>query len=121
MSLDAKLSWELFIAALAGFALWEMACPWRPVSTRLVRRWINHGALMLGSSALLMVVLRAGSIAVAFENSRFGLLNFLPIPRIAGVVLAILLLDVLRYGIHRAFHGFAALWRVHQVHHSDAD
>jgi sterol desaturase/sphingolipid hydroxylase (fatty acid hydroxylase superfamily) len=35
--------------------------------------------------------------------------------------LAFLLLDLVNYAIHRAWHSFPILWRVHQAHHSDPD
>jgi sterol desaturase/sphingolipid hydroxylase (fatty acid hydroxylase superfamily) len=37
------------------------------------------------------------------------------------IAVAILSLDLLDYGLHRASHGIALLWRVHQPHHSDID
>jgi len=36
-------------------------------------------------------------------------------------MLAVLLLDLVKYAIHRTYHSVPFLWRVHQVHHSDPD
>ena len=34
------------------------------------------------------------------------------------VVGAVLVADFTQYWVHRAFHTFPALWRIHAVHHS---
>ncbi|MEQ1594135.1 MAG: sterol desaturase family protein [Casimicrobium sp.] len=39
----------------------------------------------------------------------------------AHIVLGIFLLDLLTYLMHRAMHAVPLLWRIHQVHHNDAD
>jgi sterol desaturase/sphingolipid hydroxylase (fatty acid hydroxylase superfamily) len=60
-------------------------------------------------------------VALTVEDSRFGFLNQSWQPFAIQFILAILLLDLTKYAIHRAWHSFAILWRVHQVHHSDPD
>jgi sterol desaturase/sphingolipid hydroxylase (fatty acid hydroxylase superfamily) len=39
-------------------------------------------------------------------------------PLAAQALLMVLLVDLLRYWLHRACHTFAPLWRLHEVHHS---
>lgn len=39
-------------------------------------------------------------------------------PRALQVVEAVLLLELVGYGMHRLFHSVPALWRIHAVHHS---
>jgi sterol desaturase/sphingolipid hydroxylase (fatty acid hydroxylase superfamily) len=39
-------------------------------------------------------------------------------PRALQVIEAVLLLELIGYGMHRAFHEVPALWRIHAVHHS---
>ena len=123
MDLDPKVYWTLFSVALAGVALWESARPWRPLSPELVRRWRNHGALVLIYGAFLAVVFRGSSVlvALAVQHSRFGLFNLLPLTLPARIALGILFLDFFRYLEHWLLHSVPLLWRVHQVHHSDAD
>src|SRR5437667_12180991 len=36
-------------------------------------------------------------------------------------VIAVLLLDFVRYGQHYLYHSVSMLWRIHRVHHSDPD
>jgi len=70
-----------------------------------------------------LLIYRASTVAVAVAvvNSKFGLLNRPSLPLAARWILGFVLLDLLRYGLHRAFHSVPLLWRVHQVHHSDPD
>ena len=39
-------------------------------------------------------------------------------PLAAQAILMVLSVDLLRYWLHRACHGFPVLWRLHEVHHS---
>jgi sterol desaturase/sphingolipid hydroxylase (fatty acid hydroxylase superfamily) len=50
-----------------------------------------------------------------------GLLNKPWLPLAVRCILTVLLLDLLKYAVHRAFHTLPLLWRVHQMHHSDPD
>jgi len=120
---EANVYWGLFSAALLGIALWEMLRPWRGVSKHLVRRWRNHAALFFGSIIFIAGIFRTGAIliAVAVSNNHFGLFHWVPVPFFARAILAVLLLDLLQYGIHRASHAVPVLWRLHSVHHSDPD
>jgi sterol desaturase/sphingolipid hydroxylase (fatty acid hydroxylase superfamily) len=59
--------------------------------------------------------------AVAFAGSKYGLLNKPWIPFAMRFILAVLLLDFVKYAVHYVFHSVSFLWRVHQVHHSDPD
>src|SRR5271154_828141 len=123
MNLDSTIYWILFSVALVMVALWEMAHPWRGVSGQLVRRWRNHAALLFGSTAMLALIFRgtAALVAVAAQSNRFGLMRLTALPLAARIVLGILLLDLFGYFTHRLFHAVPSLWRVHQVHHSDAE
>ncbi len=123
MNLDPKIYWILFSLALVVAALWEMARPWRGVSQQLVRRWRNHAVLLFGSTAILTLIFRGTAVlvAVAAQNNRYGLLKLTALPLPVRIVLGILLLDLFGYATHRLYHAVPVLWRVHQVHHSDAE
>ena len=121
--IQANLYWILFSAGLVAVALWEVWRPWRTVSEQLARRWRNH-ALLVGIAAGVSALVYRGSVvavAVAVANSKFGVLNRPWLPLATRWILGFVLLDLLRYVLHRAFHSVPLLWRVHQVHHSDPD
>jgi sterol desaturase/sphingolipid hydroxylase (fatty acid hydroxylase superfamily) len=65
-------------------------------------------------------VFRVSAVVVA-AASHHGLLNRQTIPFAIRCIIAVLLLDLLRYGQHYMYHAAAVLWRVHQVHHADPD
>ena len=49
-----------------------------------------------------------------------------PLPRLSShlwvqIVVAVVLLDLFTYALHRAYHRVPVLWRFHSVHHTDLD
>src|SRR6202034_4069349 len=59
--------------------------------------------------------------AMAVQRSKYGLTWLEHLPPFASFVVALLLLDFVKYATHRLQHAVGFLWRVHQVHHSDPD
>lgn len=92
---------------------------------RWVGTWFTNGALL--GCALLVSWLVAPSLSPAFSDalaSQTGLLVWLGMPSIsyvAYILVGVLLLDLVIYALHRLLHAVPLLWRIHQVHHSDAD
>jgi len=123
VQIESYAYWPLFAASFIGMAVWESFRPLRPLEARAERRWGIHGVLMAIAMAFSVVVLRASPVvlAAAVADSRFGLLNrpWAPLP--LRFVAAVLALDLVKYASHRTMHAVFALWRVHQMHHSDAD
>lgn len=112
-----------FLGVLIVIAVWEAAAPRRHRSVSRWLRWPSN----LGIAALNAVVLRvsfpvaAVGLAAAGQEHGWGLLNNLTLPGWAGLVLAVLLLDLAVYLQHVMFHAVPALWRVHRMHHADLD
>ncbi|HEV3176755.1 MAG TPA: sterol desaturase family protein [Stellaceae bacterium] len=98
----------------------EMVRGWRAPSTSATRRWIANVTLFGLSFGLGYVMAPLVAAVVALADLHLGLAE-----RIDGTALrvaaAILVLDLLDYTLHRASHGIALLWRVHQPHHSDLE
>jgi len=115
--------WILFAATFLGVAVWESFRPRRELSAAPERRWGKHGLVLVVGTVISVGIYRASPVvvALAFAGNRYGLLNKPWIPFLGRCVLAILLLDFVKYAIHRAFHFVPFLWRVHQVHHSDPE
>ena len=123
IQIESGAYWLFFAGAFLGIACWESLHPKRQLSGRVTRRWGNHALLFVVCTIVSAGLFRASPVltAVAFADSRFGLLNKAWLPFAVRCVLAVLLLDLLKYAIHRASHSVPLLWRLHQVHHSDPE
>jgi sterol desaturase/sphingolipid hydroxylase (fatty acid hydroxylase superfamily) len=115
--------WRLFVIVFAAGGLCEILWSWRKLVQPLIRRWSSHGALMLITSLIVSSVVPVGGVALAVlvQNSPYGFLNRPLVPLALRCIVALLLLDLVRYVAHYLMHSVSLLWRVHQVHHSDPD
>lgn len=121
--IESGAYWCVFVAAFLGVAIWESYRPRRSLCVSTEHRWRNHALLLLVCTGVSMGVYRASPvfIAASVAGNRFGLLNKPWLPFAARCILAVFVLDLVKYSLHRACHSVALLWRVHQVHHSDPD
>lgn len=124
MGQESHLAAYGLLAGFAAVALWETLRPLRVPVLSTVRRWISHALLWLVSNAAGLWFFRVAGVLLASATPAGGILGLGTndhIPVALRVLLAILLLDLLRYGQHCLFHAVPLLWRIHQVHHADAD
>jgi sterol desaturase/sphingolipid hydroxylase (fatty acid hydroxylase superfamily) len=121
--IEGRAFWALFTAAFLGTAIWESLRPKRILSGTVERRWGSHAIMLLAGSLVTTVLYRMSPVvlASAVQGSRFGFLNRPSLPFVARCLMTLLVLDLVRYGVHRATHSVHLLWRLHQVHHSDPD
>ena len=115
--------WYLLAGALLLFGFWEIFVPKRSLRSSLSSRIGSHVTLFFLAVGLSFLVLPLPGVAfaLAMQNSAWGvgITAVLPWPiRFLG---GILILDLVRYAAHFAFHAIAPLWRIHSVHHSDVD
>ena len=63
------------------------------------------------------------AVGAAFwaTSKGWGALNLISWPNWFEIILGIILLDMLIYWQHVAFHRIPVLWRLHKVHHADRD
>lgn len=121
--IETNLYWIIFVGSFLGVAVWETVRSRRQVSGPLGKRWGNHSLIWIAGSILTTTLFGVSPflVALSVQDNNFGLLNQLWIPFVIRFVLTILLLDFTKYAIHRAWHSFPVLWRVHAVHHSDPE
>lgn len=110
-------------AALAAFCAAERAWP--------LRRRVEPGAARVGRNlaiaGLAAAVIQLTEVPMVLaltalvERERWGLLNWLPLPDLAKLALAVALMDYTLYAWHYLTHKVPLLWRVHRVHHADLD
>jgi sterol desaturase/sphingolipid hydroxylase (fatty acid hydroxylase superfamily) len=120
---EGSFKWALLLLAFVVFALWETYRPRRALVASTARRWGSHAILWFLGSVSAGWIYRASAVVVASAAaaSRYGLLNREPVPYWIRCIIAVLLLDLLRYGQHCLYHVVPVLWRIHQVHHADPD
>ena len=104
---------------LGAVAAWEALTPRRPpVPTS---RWLHNGVLFAVLLVCGRLALPAGLIGVAVLAGERGWGMLAGAPLWLHLLVALLGLDLLRYGLHRLMHRVPALWRVHRTHHSDSE
>ena len=120
--IESAAYWSVFVVAFLACAIWESFRPKRNFSGT-ERRWGKHGILLIICTVASVALYRISPVVMALNvnGSRFGLLNRSWLPFAVRCVIAILALDLVRYSTHRLSHSVGALWRFHQVHHSDPD
>ena len=124
MSDATTLRLGIFLAVLFIMALWESLAPRRRRVLPRARHWSGNLLLIMLDALLVRLLLPAGAVAIALwsETQQTGLLHWLHLAQTpAGIVLAVILLDLVIYLQHRVFHFFPILWRLHMVHHADRD
>jgi sterol desaturase/sphingolipid hydroxylase (fatty acid hydroxylase superfamily) len=122
MSQDS-LRLACFLAGLFGFALWELGARHHEPRVARGRRFAINLALgainaVVTSAVCAFCLLLAASDAAPW---RYGPFNWTPLPVWLRVALEALVLDLVVYSLHRAFHAVPVLWRLHSVHHTDRD
>lgn len=117
-----SLAWRLLLLGVIPLVLFaENLAPRHPDHPRRGRRWINN--LLLGLSfwwvsreALLLAA--AGTVLWSGIEPP-GVLARIPLPPLLALGVALLVIDLCEYLLHRLYHRVPLLWRLHRVHHSD--
>ena len=120
---EALFRLSIFFGVLVFLGFVEFAFPRRERTFKRVKRWrVNLAIAVIDTLALrfLLPILAVGT-ALWVEMNQIGLLELLNWPGWLEVLLAVILLDVLVYGQHVAFHHIPIFWRIHRVHHVDRD
>jgi sterol desaturase/sphingolipid hydroxylase (fatty acid hydroxylase superfamily) len=120
---EPALRLAAFLGVFAVVAGWEALGPRRARRFPRSVRWPHNLGLLAVNGVLLRLVApgTAVGVAMAAEAHGWGLLHALDLPAWAGLILAVVLLDLAIYFQHVLFHAVPALWRLHRVHHADTD
>lgn len=112
-----------FLVVLLVMMAWEWRQPRRSLSLPRPRRWpANLGIVVVDSVVVRLVfpVLAVGVAGLARARG-WGLSHWLNAPPWLAFVASLLLLDLVIYAQHVAFHKVPLLWRLHRMHHTDLD
>ena len=116
-----RLACFLGVFVLMAAAEWLWPKRERPVGR--LPRWPNNIAVVFIDTILARIVLPAGATGVALvaEQQEWGWFNHISAPPWFTLSITVLLLDLLIYFQHWAFHRVPLLWRLHRMHHADLD
>ena len=112
-----------FFGLFALMAIWEAVAPRRArVLPRRVR-WLHNLALVALNSLILRLLFPVVAVgfALLIAERGWGLLNAFGVPFWWAFALSVIALDFAIYLQHVMFHAVPLLWRLHRVHHADAD
>jgi sterol desaturase/sphingolipid hydroxylase (fatty acid hydroxylase superfamily) len=113
----------VLLGSLLGVSLWELCRPRRRREfPALRRRFGNIGIWILNLVLAAFVFAPTDTFRPQLEAALGVALPSWPVAEgWASLVTAFLLLDLLRYLVHRCKHAVPFLWRFHALHHSDPD
>lgn len=112
----------VFITGLILFIFLETIFPKRKRLFSRLKRWPTNititalNTLLLRLSPLLPI-----SVAIYAKSNNIGLLNIITIPTAIKTIIALILLDLIIYIQHWAFHQTPILWKLHRMHHMEQD
>jgi len=97
-----------------------------PLRALVQSRWLHLSTnlTIAGSNAVAVNALFGGLLAVWTQRAGtegWGLLNYMGMGFLGNVAASVVLIDLVSYGTHRAYHRVPFLWRFHRAHHSDLD
>lgn len=123
MATEAGVRLFFFLATFAVLGTWELLAPRRPLTCTKGGRWFANLSIVLLDTALVRVLLPVFPVgmALAMEGKGAGIFGYLNLPHWLKIAVAVAVLDFTVYLQHRLFHGFAPLWRLHRMHHTDLD
>ena len=112
-----------FFGVFALMAVWEALAPRRARLLPRRVRWLHNLALVVLNSLILRLLFPVAAVGFALlaAKSGWGLLNAFEVPFWWAFVLSVIALDFAIYLQHVMFHAVPLLWRLHRVHHADAD
>ena len=112
-----------FVLVFSVMGLWEWLAPRRVRLFTRMRRWSSNLGLVAVDIAVVRVVFPAAAVGVAAytQEAGWGLFNQMTLPYPLVLISSLLLLDLAIYFQHVLSHHIPILWRLHRVHHADAD
>jgi sterol desaturase/sphingolipid hydroxylase (fatty acid hydroxylase superfamily) len=112
-----------FFGMFALMAIWEALAPRRARLLPRRVRWLHNLALVVLNSLILRLLFPVAAVGFALLTAErgWGLLNAFDVPFWWAFALSVIALDFAIYLQHVMFHAVPLLWRLHRVHHADAD
>ena len=111
-----------FAGVISLMMSWEFFFPKRALTVGR-SRWIGNLGIaaintLTGRFIVPMVPVAAAGLAV---RHGWGILNMVPVPEWAGILIGMTFLDMALYVQHVLLHAVPSLFRIHMMHHADHD
>jgi len=120
---ETSLRLTVFIGILCTMMAAETLFPRKTRALPRAHRWSSNLLLIAIDSLfvkLIFPIVAVGVAALAIKNG-WGLFNIIHLPIWLEVTLSVIILDMMIYWQHVAFHHVPFLWALHKVHHVDRD
>jgi sterol desaturase/sphingolipid hydroxylase (fatty acid hydroxylase superfamily) len=113
----------IFLSVFMVMAVWELVVPRRELRAAKGARWFANLGIMIVGTLVVRVIFPTAAVGMALVAGErgWGLLNNIDLPPVIAIVASVFILDLFIYLQHVMFHAVPALWRLHMVHHADAD
>ncbi len=100
---------------------WEALKPRRPQQVNRKQRWpVNLGLALFNMGLMRITIGGLAYLSAVWAGEKgYGLINYLSLNNVVGIVLTLLALDLSIYAQHIVMHKVPWLWRLHKVHHTD--
>lgn len=120
---EAQIRFSIFLGALILMSALEALFPAKARTQSRARRWSTNLGLVVIDTLTIRVLFPVIAVGAALwaDSRGWGILNALTLPMWVKVSLAVVILDMLIYWQHVAFHKVPVFWRLHKVHHADRD
>jgi sterol desaturase/sphingolipid hydroxylase (fatty acid hydroxylase superfamily) len=111
------------VAVFVAMAAWEVLAPRRSLTLGRLWRWPNNLGIVVVDALLVRMVMPAAAVGAALyaAGQGIGLFHMLDLRLSVAAVAGFLILDLVVYAQHLAFHHVPVLWRLHRMHHADLD
>lgn len=112
----------IFLGLVAVLSVAEFLLPIYKDRQHLAARWASNFGLSFFSTLLMRIAFpfAAAGFASLVAEQGYGLFNWWHFNDYFALIISVLLLDMAIYWQHVLSHKWPLLWRLHKVHHSDA-
>lgn len=120
---EGTLRLGVFLSVLILMGILEAVFPARERLQKRSSRWVTNLGLVIIDTIvirLLFPILAVGA-ALWAQTQGWGVFNLIALPDWLAILLAVIILDMMIYWQHVAFHRIPWLWRLHKIHHADRD
>jgi len=117
------LRMSVFLGVFITMMVLEAVFPRKKRTIPRRKRWVTNLAIIFADTVAVrfLVPILAVGVAAYASVSGWGLFNIVEAPIWLEIILSIIILDMLIYWQHVAFHFIPPLWALHKVHHVDRD